>query len=83
MRFDLEGHRPAITQIDHAGVFAQANQHVLHFLGGFLTELAQVHFGGLIRSVLDHIDEYMANSASVGRRLRISRMREYSCSLSS
>src|SRR5699024_4736110 len=30
----------------------------------------------------DHIDEYIANSASVGRRPTISRIRWYSCSLS-
>ena len=43
---DLEGHRPAVADVDHSGVLADSGQHAAaHRLGGGLTEVAQVHLG--------------------------------------
>ena len=42
---DLEGDRPALADVNHAGVFAHANHEVLlHLIGDFLTELTKVNF---------------------------------------
>src|SRR5699024_6162742 len=50
---DLEGHGPAVADVDHAGVLADAGEHLgVHLLGGGLTEVTQVNLGGLIRAVL-------------------------------
>ena len=39
-----EGHRPAVADVDHAGVLADTGEHGgLHLVGGGLTELAQMH----------------------------------------
>jgi hypothetical protein len=51
--FDLEGHGPAVPDVDHAGVLADAHKQVLlHVLGDFVTELGQVDLRGLVRAVL-------------------------------
>ena len=45
----LEGHRPTVSDIDDAGVLADTRQHSSpHRLGGGLTEIPQMHFGGLV-----------------------------------
>ena len=49
----LEGHRMAIADVNHAGILADASQHLgFHFLRGGLPEVAQVHLGGLVGAVL-------------------------------
>ncbi len=53
VRLDLEGHRPAVADVDHAGVLADPGEHArLHLVGGGLTEVAQVHLRGLVGAVL-------------------------------
>ena len=50
---DLERDRPAVADVDHAGVLADADEQVLaHLLGGLLAELPQVHLARLVRAVL-------------------------------
>ena len=52
VRFDLEGDRPAVADVDHAGVLADPGQHACaHLVGGGLTEIAQMHLGGLVGAV--------------------------------
>ena len=48
MRFDTNRHCDPVSCIDHASVFAGANQH----LGAFGGEALEVHSRGLIRTVL-------------------------------
>ncbi len=51
--FDLEGHGPAVPDIDDAGVLTDPHQEVfLHGVGDLVTELAQVHLRGLVGAVL-------------------------------
>ncbi len=51
--FDLKGHGPAVADVRDAGVLADAHHEVLaHFVRDLVTELAQVHLGGLVRAVL-------------------------------
>src|SRR5262249_21295129 len=53
VRLHLEGDGPAVADVDHAGVLADAGQHAgAHLVGGGLTEVAQVHLGRLVRAVL-------------------------------
>ena len=53
VRFHLEGHRPAVADVDDAGVLADTGQHRgPHRLGGGLAEVAQVHLGRLVGAVL-------------------------------
>ena len=53
VRLNLEGGRPAVADVDDARVLADARQHRSpHRLGGGLTEVAQVHLGGLVGAVL-------------------------------
>ena len=53
VRFDLEGDGPAVADVDHAGVLADAGQHrSAHLLGGGLAEVAQVHLRRLVGAVL-------------------------------
>ena len=53
VRLHLEGHRPAVADVDHAGVLTDAGEHGgLHLLGGGLTEVAQMHLRGLVGTVL-------------------------------
>ncbi len=53
VRLDLEGHRPAVADVDHAGVLTDAGEHRgLHLVGGGLTEVAQMHLRRLVRAVL-------------------------------
>jgi hypothetical protein len=50
---DLEGHGPAVADVDDAGVLADAHQQVLlHVLGDLVAELRQVDLRGLVRAVL-------------------------------
>ena len=50
---DLEGHRPAVTDVDDSGVFADAHHELRPAtLGLLVAELAQVHFGRLVGAVL-------------------------------
>jgi hypothetical protein len=50
---DLEGHGPAVADVDDAGVLAHAHQELLpHLLRGVLPEGAQVLLRGLVRAVL-------------------------------
>ncbi len=50
---DLEGDRPALADIDHAGVLADADHEVLlHGGADLLPELAQVHLRRLVGAVL-------------------------------
>ena len=45
MALDLKGHRPTLTDVDNAGVFAHANHEVLlHVIGDFFAELTKVDF---------------------------------------
>ena len=49
----LEGGRPAVADVDDAGVLADAREHpVAHRLGGGLAEVAQMHLRGLVGAVL-------------------------------
>ena len=49
----LEGGRPAVADVHHAGVLTDARQHPRpHRLGGGLAEVAQVHLRGLVGAVL-------------------------------
>ena len=51
--FNFERDRPALADVDHAGVFTHANHEVLgHFRGDLLTELAEVDLGGFVGAVL-------------------------------
>ncbi len=50
VRLDLEGDRVAVTDVDHAGVLADADQQRLAVRE--VAELAQVHLGRLVRAVL-------------------------------
>ena len=51
--FHLEGDRPAVADVDDAGVLADAGQHRgPHRLGGGFAEVAQVHLGRLVGAVL-------------------------------
>ncbi len=53
VRLDLERDGPAVADVDHAGVLADAREHRgAHGLGGGLAEVAQVHLGGLVGAVL-------------------------------
>ena len=53
VRLDLEGDRPAVADVDDAGVLADADEQVLlHVVGGLVAELAQVVLGRLVRAVL-------------------------------
>ena len=53
MRLHLEGDRPAVADVDHAGVLPDAGQHPgPHLVGGGLAEVPQVDLGRLIRTVL-------------------------------
>ena len=53
VRLDLEGDRPAVTDVDDAGVLADPGQHLgPHLVGGGLAEVGQVHLGRLVRAVL-------------------------------
>ena len=53
VRLDLEGHRPAVADVDDAGVLADADEELLaHLVGGVLAELAEVHLARLVRAVL-------------------------------
>ena len=50
---DLERDGPAVTDVDDAGVLADAGEHGgAHLVGGGLTEVAQVHLRGLVGAVL-------------------------------
>ena len=63
VRLDLEGDRPAVADVDHAGVLAHADeQHARRVGRGLLGELAQVHLRGLVRAVLaphDRVDRQL------------------------
>ena len=48
---DLEGHRPAVADVDDAGVLPDPHQQRVG-LGLLLAELLQVHLAGLVRAVL-------------------------------
>lgn len=51
--FDFEGHCPAVADVDDACVFADSDEEVFrHLGGGFVTEGAQVDFGGFVGAVL-------------------------------
>ena len=53
VRLDLEGHRPAVADVDDARVLADADEQVLlHGVGGLVAELAQVVLARLVRAVL-------------------------------
>ena len=53
VRLDFEGDRPAVADVDDAGVLADAGQHAgPHLLGGGLAEVPQVHLGRLVGAVL-------------------------------
>ena len=53
MGLDLERHRPPVADIHDAGVLPDTSQHAgPHLISGGLTEVAQMHLGGLIRAVL-------------------------------
>ena len=53
VRLDLEGDRPALADVDDAGVLAHADHEVLlHLVGDLLAELAQVDLARLVRAVL-------------------------------
>ncbi len=53
VRLDLEGDRPALADVDDAGVLAHAHHEAgLHLVGDLLAELAQVDLAGLVRAVL-------------------------------
>ena len=50
---DLEGHGPAVADVDDAGVLTDAHEQVLlHVLGDLVTELRQVDLGRLVGAVL-------------------------------
>ncbi|CDZ90877.1 hypothetical protein RHRU231_760036 [Rhodococcus ruber] len=50
---DLEGDRPAVADVDDAGVLTDAREHRgPHLVGGGLPEVPQVHLGGLVGAVL-------------------------------
>ena len=46
VRLDLEGHRPAATDVDDAGVLADADEHRIG-LRGLVAELLEVHLDDL------------------------------------
>ena len=53
VRLDLERDRPALADVEHAGVLAHADHEVLaHLVGDLLAELAQVLLRRLVRAVL-------------------------------
>ena len=53
VRLDLEGDRPALADVDDAGVLAHAHHEAgLHLVGDLLAELAQVDLARLVRAVL-------------------------------
>jgi hypothetical protein len=53
VRLDLEGHRPALADVDHTGVLAHADHEAgLHLVGDLLAELAEVDLARLVRAVL-------------------------------
>ena len=53
VRFDLEGHRPAVPDVDDAGVLADAGEHLADpSLLAELAELLEVHLRRLVRAVL-------------------------------
>ena len=53
VRLDLERHRPAVADLDHAGVLADPGEHpLLHRVRGRLAEVAQVHLRRLVGAVL-------------------------------
>ena len=53
VRLDLEGDRPALADVDDAGVLAHADHEPLaHLVGDLLAELAQVDLARLVRAVL-------------------------------
>jgi hypothetical protein len=53
VRLDLERDGVPVTDVDHAGVLADADHQVLaHLVGDLLAELPQVHLGRLVGAVL-------------------------------
>ena len=49
---DLEGHGPAVTDVRDTGVLPDAHHEVLaHLVGDLVTELTQMHLGGLVGAV--------------------------------
>lgn len=53
VRLDLEGDRPAVTDVDDAGVLADPDEHLgFHLLGEIFREVAEMHLGGLVGAVL-------------------------------
>ena len=81
---DLEGDRPALADVDDAGVLAHADHEVLGHLGAdLLPELAQPHLARLVGAVLaPHHGVHRELAAAWGAGRGCSRMRSYSSVLS-
>src|SRR5690606_29529487 len=65
----LEGHRPALTDIDDTRILTDSDHEAFaHPVVDFLAELAQVHFGALVGAVLTPHDgvhgEFTARGAT-------------------
>jgi hypothetical protein len=53
VRLDLEGDRPAVADVDHAGVLADPDEQLLaHLVGGVLAPQREVHLARLVGAVL-------------------------------
>ena len=53
VRLDLEGHRPAVADVDDAGVLTDADEELLaHLVGGVLAPEREVHLARLVGAVL-------------------------------
>ena len=82
VRLDLEGHRPAVADVDDAGVLADADEELLaHLVGGVLAPEREVDLARLVGAVLAPHDGVHRQLGDVGRRPMISRMLAYSSSL--
>ena len=80
---DLERDCPAVTDVDDAGVLADTGEHRWRASRRWWSRrsTSRCTFEDLYEQCSLHITEYIASSASVGRRPRISLMRAYSSSL--
>jgi hypothetical protein len=82
VRLHLEGDRVALADVDDPGVLADAGEQLADGrLGGRSPNLLRCTLLDLYEQCSDHMTEYIASSAAVGRRPRISWMRAYSSAL--
>ncbi len=78
MRLDLEGDRVALADVHDTGVLTDADEQRVGLGGAFSPNWRRCTLLLLYEQCSDHITEYMASSAPVGRRPRISTTRSYS-----